>query len=439
VKDIQEILELARCGQAGHAEQLVKFLQNFEHVVLRGAGKFGATFGSLLLDKIISRNRLHYWDIRAKELEMINEIRVVAPFSVDLPRPQTLLINCIPNGSLSGSSGPQEFISKGYLNHISGMALYEALLCSMKPETGYDPKICIDTKFCNWTSCKRLLSILKQQCKERRLNNFEDELVFQVATFIVNQKCTLQCAHCGQYINSFPEQERINIPLERIKKDIDHIFSAVDAIGFVSLIGGEPFAHPDINEIIEYLLTKNNFGVLGITTNGIFKFTDRNLTVLKNDRTRVIFSDYTRSLSEKRQKLFHTNVEIAKNNGINYSVGEPLWAMPPSLLRNDFSTETMSEMKLNCSSTITCKTIQNGVYYPCSTTNSIAVHSLEDYPTDKVVLDNTKSTVALRKEIQALNTRQYFQSCNNCGGGGALLERPGEQGRNKRYIHIGKR
>lgn len=436
---VETLLEIARRGDAENTDEIVDYLKSFDQIVLRGAGKFGTAFGEFLLRNGIPAAHLVYWDIRANELKSLNNIPVHLPFSFIGSTANTLAINCIPNGSLSGSAGRKEFEDAGYGNYLSGMALFEALMCDIRPETGFRPEVCIKTTFCNWCACKRLPSMLYRQCNENAPAAVTDKLVFTVATFAISQKCTLQCTHCGQYINHYAAEERINFPLQRVLTDIDRVFAAVDAIGYVSIIGGEPFLHPALNEIVGAILAKANFGVLGITTNGVCDISDEHLQFMRNARTRIIFSDYTVALSEKQKKLFDKNVERVAAAGISYTVGQPLWATPPSLIDQQFPAEIRTAMKAGCNSTETCKTIQNGVYYPCSTTAGVGSHHLADYPSDWVVIDQTHSAAELRASIQRVDNRPYYESCNHCAEGGEPLAIPGGQGIGKRYIHIGKR
>jgi len=432
MNDIGALLDRARKGDKDNSAEINRYLKNFRHVVLRGAGKFGTAFGAFLIASGMSPKQLCYWDNRALELGEVNGVKVLPPFSSELDRESTLIINCIPNGSLSGSVGEQEFQARGYQHYLSGMALFEALMCALKSGAEFDASVCLNTTFCNWCACQRLPSLLKQHCiKEHPIQ--KGELIWPVATFVLNQKCTLECRHCGQYINHYRPEARVNFPLERIKTDIDRIFAAVDAIGYVSLIGGEPFLHPGLIEIVQHVLTKPNFGVIGVTTNGICSMNKWQLHQLNNGRTRLIFSDYTRALSDKQRDLFVNNVKLAAESGISYTVGEPLWSTPASLRKLDLPQTSKDAMKKGCNSLISCKTIQNGVYYPCSTTAGIGSHNLAEYSQDWVSIDETSCDEELREKILQVNGRQHFESCDHCGEGGELLQMPGEQGVCDRY------
>jgi len=215
--NINEMLEQCRTGEAVHSSEILDYINKFKQIVLRGAGNFGSTFGALLMTSGIFPEKICYWDNRASELSEVNGVKVYIPFSCEFDPEKTLIINCIPNGSLSGSVGEQESVNAGYCHTVSGMALFEALMCNLDLENGLDPGVCLKTTFCNWCACKRLTNMLLKQAKNNHHAIFDDELTFPVMTFVINQKCTLGCKHCGQFISHYKPEERINFSLERIK------------------------------------------------------------------------------------------------------------------------------------------------------------------------------------------------------------------------------
>jgi organic radical activating enzyme len=432
--DIESMLEQTRRDDADFRVEIMAYLLGFQHIILRGAGNFGAALGSFLLKTGVDKSKVRYWDVRASELHEVNGIPVEIPFTGKLDNNHSIFINCIPNGSLSEGGGERDIRNAKFVHRISGMALFEALMCPTNSASGLDAEVCLDATFCNWCACKRLPSLVQ---KRGRKNHVAEALVFPVATFVINQKCTLRCRHCGQYINHYRTEDRINFGFERIKQDMDRFFDAVDAIGFVSVIGGEPFLHPQLSRIIEHIWSKPNFGVLGVTTNGVCDISAQHLATLAKGPGRIIFSDYTVSLNDKQKKLFHANVKKVAASGINYTVGQPLWGMPSSLIKQNHSDEVRKKMKSACDLTATCKTIQNGVYYPCSITTGIGTLGLADYKNDKIILDETASAVELREKIRSVDNLPFYQSCAHCGTEGELLQHPGEQGIDLRYLHIG--
>ena len=111
---------------------------------------------------------------------------------------------------------------------------------------------------------------------------------------------------------------------------------AVDFVGMISLIGGEPFVHKDLAEIVQYCLTKNNFGVVNITTNGICKMTKEMLQTIKNDRVKISFSCYDKFLNEKQKNLLKDNIALVEQSGISYSISNPLWNKPQELINYEY-------------------------------------------------------------------------------------------------------
>jgi hypothetical protein len=409
-------------------------LSHYKKIILRGAGRFGTEICQHLINKGVDKEKLLFWDVRAEDICSVHDVDVHLPFTDESDKDGVIIIHCIPNGSLSGSTIRRELIQHGYANLLDGMALFEASVCKMDNDTGYDSKVCLDTTVCNWDACERLMHFTKRDRCNPKYKAEEATFSFQVIAFVLSLKCTLSCTHCAQYINTYDEQDKAHhLPLEDLKNDIDRFFGAVDTVGFESVIGGESLLHPDFDKIIEHILTKQNFGVLGVTTNGVVKLSDKHLKILKNDRTRLIFSDYTKVLSEKQKQLFQTNIEKAREFGVNITVGEPVWIEPPSLKAMGFNVEQMTEMKAGCNSFRTCKTVQQGKLYPCGV--SPTVHQLEagDYATDYVDLYGPD----LRTAIKELHARPYYSSCNHCGDGGKHLSHSGEQnGYHSRYDHL---
>jgi hypothetical protein len=431
IEEFNTILNTTRKSGTLDERFFVELLK-YQKIVLRGAGSFGHEIGRQLLLRNVPIDKILYWDIRADEIQEIQGIKVVQPFTHMLPTEKGVIIHCIPNGSLSGSSILAELNKRGYTNVINGMALFESAFCEMREETGYDPKICLKTTVCNWDNCDRLMHFVRKDCRNPN-NPGSDRLEFQVIAFVLSLKCTLSCTHCGQYINTYALQNKAqHIPYKQIKHDIDQFFDAVDTVGFVSVIGGESFLHPDFDKIIAAILEKPNFGVLGITTNGVCKITQKHLNVLKNNRTRVIFSDYTSELTSAQKKLFEKNVKKVTDFGIHCTVGKPVWVTPPTLAEHNFSVATMESMKSGCNSAKTCQTVQQGKLYPCGI--SPVVHALDigDYTTDYI--DLSKKNV--RQSIQKLHAQKHYQSCNHCSGGGEHLTHSGTQGYSRKYDHL---
>ncbi len=47
-----------------------------------------------------------------------------------------------------------------------------------------------------------------------------------------------------------------SVKFKQIASDIDKFFAAMDSVGTVTIMGGEPFMHPDLSKIVNKLLEK---------------------------------------------------------------------------------------------------------------------------------------------------------------------------------------
>ena len=67
--------------------------------------------------------------------------------------------------------------------------------------------------------------------------------------------CTLKCEKCISYIPFF--KHRVVMPLDSLIKDIDLLFSKVDYVFKLKLLGGEGFLYPDLPTYVDYIY--NNY------------------------------------------------------------------------------------------------------------------------------------------------------------------------------------
>lgn len=427
--DIDRFYAAAHSGDPIEIEALRDYFQSFETIVLWGGGNLGKAIGAKLLEMEIPVTV--YWDIRAMELGNIHGLKVMEPFHGDFPKDKTLVVACIVNGSSGGGWAKALLAENGFSRVLDGMSLYEAIVCPITRHGKANPRLCLGSIMCNVCACDRFLNNLKN---ETTVPAGEERLDFNVVTFIVNQKCSLECKHCGQYMNSYPHEKRVNIPLASIKRDIDKFFDAVDMVGVVSIIGGEPFLHPDINDIVAYILSKDNFGALNVTTNGICNITEDMLRGFDSDRVKVTFSDYTKSLSPRQVAVFLANVDLVEKMGIIYSIGTPIWSLPSSLSQKDHTVAEMTAMKRECPSIWLCMSVKNGRFFPCSKTEPVHSLGIVDFETDYVDIANSASAKDLKEDLRSVLARDYYQTCRYCGGDcGELLEQPAEQGVSERY------
>lgn len=425
--DLKRFYDDAKGCQPADTEGFIQYLRSFRNVIIWGAGYLGTEIGTRL--KALDVKVTTYWDARANELESIDAIPVAPSFSQQYPPADTVFIFCITNSfvrdRLRGDLG-----KAGYDNILIGEHIFQGIVCEASSYSDFNK--CRNASACDAYTCDRNESFLPRAFHTPRWKD-EERLFFRNVTIVINQKCTLKCKYCYSYTNSYANDLRTNFPTERILRDIDLFFDAVDGVKFVPLIGGETFLHPDLNLIVRKILEKRNFGILNITTNGVVKMHPRVFEGMQDERTQLVFSNYKESLSNEQIDVYDRNVELAKSHGLHVIEPNitPTWSVPTTLSNKHYSLDTMIEKRRACLAPLNCKYLKNGKFFPCTVTDSIFNIKVADYPTDYVELDTASDATDLHQKIRTLLDRKYFQSCGHCDGIAAqtgLAAKAGEQG-----------
>ncbi|MCM1232506.1 MAG: radical SAM protein [Ruminococcus flavefaciens] len=419
--DVEEYYKKAWSGVVCHDESIIDYIKSYSHVILWGASYQGKAIGKKLLDLEVHIE--NYWDIRWKELKCVNQIEVIEPFKSE-DKENCLVIVCIGNRVIQETL-IYNMKEHGYTNVIYGDYLYMGLLCPFNKSTGIDAKRCSGTMECRQIYCHRIEGILSE-----KYNTGDDTIFLPSVTLVINQRCSLKCKYCTSYMNEYDVQERVDFPLQQICNDIDAFFGAVDMVGTITVMGGEPFMHKDISQIIQHLCKWDNFGLISIATSGTWPIKPEQLEGLHDKRVNVSFSNYTESITENQKKMYYQNIEIVKQSGVYYTAGKfsPEWIIPSSLINKHYSDEKITRRKAQCTH---WHQIKNGKVHPCDFANSLYSLHVEDYESDYVDLNKNVSREELRKELQQYINRPFYESCRHHGyleGEKQLTAKAAEQG-----------
>lgn len=403
--DVEAYYNKAWSGISCHDESIVPYIKSFPHVILWGASYQGKAIGKKLLE--LGVNIENYWDIRWKELKCVNQIEVIEPFKSE-DKDNCLIIVCIGNRVIQRSL-VFNMKEHGYTNMIYGDYLYMGLLCPFHRGNGIDAKRCSGTMECRQVYCHRIKGILSE-----KYNDVEDTIFLPSVTLVINQRCSLKCKYCTSYMNEYDMHERIDFPLQQICHDIDAFFGAVDMVGTITVMGGEPFMHKDISSIIEHLCKWDNFGLISIATSGTWPIKPEQLEGLHDKRVNVSFSNYTESINEKQKEMYYQSIETVKQSGVSYTAGEfsPEWIIPSSLINKQYSDEEAAYKKNHCTH---WHQIKNGKVHPCDFANSIYSLHVADYTSDYVDLNKNISKEELREELKEYFERPFYESCRHHG------------------------
>ncbi len=403
--DLDEYYKKAWSGETCNDTSIINYINSYQHVILWGASYQGDAIGKKLLELGVKIEK--YWDVRCKEIKMLNQIEVVEPFTSE-DKERCLIIICIGNRVIQKGL-IFEAKKKGYDNILYGDYIYMGLLCPFNRETGINAKRCSGTMECRQIYCHRIEGILSAQYAEE-----EDPIFMPSVTLVINQRCSLRCKYCTSYMNEYDAKEKVDFPLEQICSDIDNFFGAVDMVGTITVMGGEPFMHKDISLIIEHLCKWKNFGLISIATSGTYPIKPDQLKGLHDKRVNVSFSNYTESITENQRRMFYQNIEIVKQSGVYYTVGKfsPEWIVPPSLINKHYTDEMVVDLKGACTH---WHQIKNGKVHPCDFATAIYSLHIADYSGDYVDLNSGCSREVLREQLKQYINKPYYESCRHHG------------------------
>lgn len=439
IEAIQPFLFAARNGERLEPQVFVDFCQQYEAVIIWGAGNLGTALGKKLLELDVTP--ACYWDTQAAGIKNRNGLPVITPFSGDFNRDTTLVLFCIGNVAV-GPNIYRQLAENGWRHVVHGNDLLQALLCPLVNDKPADARICNSFDICSVCSCERLHNIVRADAARKQALTPDKTLSFDRVHFITNNVCNLKCTHCFLYINSYTKERKQNVDTTQILQDIEVVMRAIHSFGVVNIFGGEPFLHKDIDRIIDRVLSHDNFGAVIVNTNGIEPIKPGQMVPLKDSRVRLAFSNYLEVLDEKRTAAFYRNIEMARAAGVNakYQNSLPTWNISSTLEDKHDSEATKIQKKNSCG--VRYLYVFDGKLFPCSFTLSIHDLGVADYPSDYVALDPDKSPEDIRQEIRHMLDRPYYDACGHCEafGSPALTGSAAEQGFDERYsLPDGKR
>lgn len=171
--------------------------------------------------------------------------------------------------------------------------------------------------------------------KENGLNEYEDfcsieyfitewywnykqkNCLMEIHTALTMQ-CTLKCKNCNMFVPHY--SEKLVYPLQTLKDEFDLLFSKVDYVFCITLLGGEPLLYPQITEFVQYLFDnyKENIGTIKIITNGTVVPKDEFFSIMKKYPVWISISDYTNQV-QYAGKL-NQFIEKIKQYSMEYTV-----------------------------------------------------------------------------------------------------------------------
>lgn len=294
-------------------------------------------------------------------------------------------------------------------------------------------KVVVTTVFSSYEKIKQEMELLgfienRDFCIMERFAEewnlrWRNKCVLSKIDTVITSRCTLKCENCNMFISHAPVQ--CDIALSRLKKNFDTFFESVDYVYEYTLLGGEPFLHKDIVDIISFLGGQygERIGQINLISNGTIVPDDKVIEVLKDFRVTVHVSDYTSAVDYK-DKLERVKDKLLYNEIECYVIPNNTWkdVIYP---REGFHTDDPRQHMLLCGHST--HSVADGKLYWCDPAFAAECFmgfasqddDCLDMATNKINHTKYEASLNIMKYLLGdVNVRGYMSICEKCAGVG---------------------
>ena len=192
---------------------------------------------------------------------------------------------------------------------------------------------------------------------------------------VLTTRCTLRCEFCGNLMQYFSSKNQYTCTLQGILGLLDRLFSVIDSVTHIKIIGGEPLLFKDIVKVVERLDSEPKVKSFGMVTNGTIKLKENLLIALsKSKKFWLDISDYSTSPNLKIPLYQKEIFSSLQNYKIPYIVrwnDNPLsWWEPGKIYKRGRNKEKIIENFRACM--MPCVSVMSNESLPKITTAKIA-------------------------------------------------------------------
>ncbi|GAU75659.1 radical SAM protein [Fusibacter sp. 3D3] len=259
---------------------------------------------------------------------------------------------------------------------------------------------------------------------------YKDLIYSDYVEMMITSRCTLKCIECGLYIPRYRSPK--DRELSAIIADIDQYFEIVGQVRELRILGGEPFIHKSLLQIIDYVYQKYEANILRIVivTNGTINPRQQLIESFKKNHTVIEISDYSDNLPdvEKSVNAVHS---VLKENGIDANrrkYTEWLSLGPPNY-NQDLSDIELENRLDNCR--MPCRSLYEGKLFFCGPVASAQIGKIrpiqahEYLELNRVKISDKEDFFLTLFNFEFSFRNRFFESCNYCNGFGTA---------NKNYV-----
>lgn len=258
---------------------------------------------------------------------------------------------------------------------------------------------------------RKAQALLQQFAAEEQQSFEKGEWHFPNLQFLTNSSCTLACRDCYSLIPYWRESRYILTP-EALRSDLKAMEKYVKKIYRFALLGGEPFLHPHLAELLSVCAEFPMIDFVEVITNGTIIPSAQFLSKAASlrDRFYIKISDYQKNPSIQHKIHIEELTATLREHGIKFKkFFYPYWNrfLPFSATRRD-----NAPLMLECLPS-DCVQVLEGSLSICPAV-SIALHNkLVDSSFASECVD-IRTSQNLPEELLRFYSREQFSLCDYC-------------------------
>ena len=235
---------------------------------------------------------------------------------------------------------------------------------------------------------------------------------------MITERCTLRCRECMNRIPYYTNP--INYDWPKMKKALERL-SIITTFQRVDVLGGEAFLHPQLSDILDFLIELPQFESITVITNGTKMPDERVLEAFRHSKVQVRISDY----GENSYKINELEA-LFNRERIKHFIVTPKWFKCTEIYLQDRTAEEVQDVYANC-----CKSdsdlphLADGRLYKCQFADSAErLGVIPKVSADSVnILEEPFNANDLLTKIDMLYLRRDFiDACRYCTGRGFYSE-----------------
>lgn len=248
----------------------------------------------------------------------------------------------------------------------------------------------------------------------KKLPKDNKKVDFPLLGYILGQVCTLKCKHCCEALPYM--KHPFQVKTEQVIADIKKAAAASNFISRVEFIGGEPFLHKGLPQILKAVTEIENVGYAMVFTNATVMPSEELIKILKHPRVVVNFSGYKATISDDlKEKVQKTKAKLIES-GVNFAFYNPdsrSWFDVNVFTERNASSEQLQEYYDKCFMN-NCHRLFNGEFYCCPHYYSgVQLGLNEKFPYEYIDM-HKYSDDELAQQFVKFKELVYPQACKYC-------------------------